>query len=104
MVGPEEVEMKHAIAIASVLAVSMAVAPGARADDQSYLADLQAHNVPFLFGPNNMLTGGYKACGLLRNGESRDTVITQVGPTLNGFGPVIIDAAQHDLCPDTLRG
>lgn len=39
---------------------------------------------------------------MMRNGMSPEVAAQQFG-MLNRWGPAIVDAAQHDLCPDTLH-
>jgi hypothetical protein len=89
---------------AALFAASAAllVATPAHADDDGYLADLSAHGVPF-WGSRGQMTGmGYRVCGQMRNGEAPTTAATQFS-WLNAFGPVIVAAAQHNLCPDTVH-
>lgn len=98
--------MKHVSAAACIAAAwlgfAMLSTATAHADDQAFIADLNAHGVPTINSPANMVGGGYQVCSMLRNGMSRDMAAQQFG-MLNGWGPQIVDAAQHDLCPDTLR-
>lgn len=84
-----------------------ATASPARADDNSYLADLQARGVPAgliggLANPNGAINAGYRVCGELRNGESPAAASTEF-KWMNQWGPAIVDAAQRNLCPDTLH-
>lgn len=95
--------IRHAIAIAMFsAAASVIAAPAAHADEQSYLADLQAHGVPFLV-PAQAVSNGYRVCGEIRGGESPATAAQTFGIYYNALGPTIVDIAQHDLCPDTLH-
>lgn len=86
---------------AAAIAIAVATAAPARADDQSFLADLRDHGVPIITSPAQMIGGGYTVCAEMRNGMSPEIGAQQWG-VLNGWGPVIVDAAQHELCPDTL--
>jgi hypothetical protein len=88
-------------------AALIAIASPALADDQTYLADLQAAGVPTtLIGgisrPGAPLDTGYQICAKLRAGEPPEVAATQFS-WLNQWGPAIVGAAQHDLCPDTLH-
>lgn len=93
----------HAAFIAPVIvAVGVVVAAPAGADDQAFIADLNARGVPQLIPPAREIGGGYQVCGMMRNGMSPEVAAQQFG-MLNQWGPTIVDAAQHDLCPDTLH-
>ncbi|GAA4289696.1 DUF732 domain-containing protein [Mycobacterium paraffinicum] len=82
-------------------AATVGIAP-AYADENSYLADLQAHGVPFLI-PAKAVSDGYRVCSEIRAGESPQTAAQTFGIYYNALGPTIVDIAQHDLCRDTLR-
>jgi hypothetical protein len=84
------------------LAITLSGAPLACADDDSYVAALNTAGVPLLGGPGKYVAGGYRVCDELRHGESPAGAATQFG-MYNGFGPAIVSAAQHELCPDTLH-
>ncbi|WP_136246027.1 DUF732 domain-containing protein [Mycobacterium intracellulare] len=101
----ENVAAKLAITVGVSAAVAAAIAFGAgraHADDASYLADLQARGVPFLV-PAQAVHDGYRVCSDIRNGEPPQIVAQSFGIYYNAVGPTIVDIAQHDLCPDTLR-
>jgi hypothetical protein len=63
--------------------------------------DLQAHGVP-TGPPFTPIPAGYTIGSQLRNGATPDSLTNQFG-WLHSYGPVIVDAAQHNLCPDTLH-
>jgi hypothetical protein len=87
----------------TLMSVLGAMATGvARADDDSYVAALNAAGVPLLGGPGKYIAGGYRVCDELRHGETPAGAATQFG-MYNGFGPAIVNAAQHELCPETLH-
>ncbi len=87
----------------TLLSLSGSTAIGiARADDDSYVAALNAAGVPLLGGPGKYIAGGYHVCDELRHGETPAGAATQFG-MYNGFGPAIVSAAQHELCPETLH-
>jgi hypothetical protein len=92
--------IRHAIAVLSAAAVSLA--PASHADEQSYLADLQARGVPVV-NPSLAVSGGFRVCGEIRGGESLGTAANTFGILSPAWGPGIVDAAQHNLCPDTLH-
>lgn len=74
----------------------------ARADEGSYLAELSARGIPVLI-PAQAVSDGFRVCGQLRAGMSPVTASQTFGLYYNVVGPQIVDIAQHQLCPDTLR-
>jgi len=83
-------------------AAFLLLAPQAHADDQSYIDELNAHGVLAVAGPQQEIKMGHQVCDYLHTGKGR--------PAADGFLPIqrpwanpIIDAAQHNLCPDTLH-
>lgn len=97
--------MKHLLACTALLAGSLGFATfsadQARADEASYLADLQSRGIPFLMSAK-AVSDGYRVCGEIRAGESPQTAAQTFGPYYNLVGPQIVDIAQRNLCPDTL--
>lgn len=92
-------------AVAGVAALGLLVgtAGPAHADEQSYMDYLFAHGWNYRFGisaPSHAIGLGHMIC---------DNIHWNGGP-LNGFNGLtqavvdgtMIDAAQHELCPDTL--
>jgi hypothetical protein len=94
--------MRSAIipAMVACAAALVAMAPPAHADDGGYLAELKAENVPMVQGPDKAIAGGYMVCSGLRSGLTPDRAAKVFGMG-NTFGPAIVAAAQHNLCPDT---
>jgi hypothetical protein len=45
---------------------------------------------------------GYMACNRMHLGQSADDLIAQVNPADATIGRMLVRAAQHNLCPDTL--
>lgn len=88
--------------LAASLGFATFCAEKAHADEGSYLADLSAHNIPVLI-PASAVSDGFRVCGQLRAGMLPQTAAQTFGPYYNVVGPQIVDIAQHDLCPDTLR-
>lgn len=101
-----------AAAVAITVAVVAAPAP-ARADDSSYLAKLNASGVDIPVPDNVRLSSGRYACAELRmyhhtgtfRGPSPAELVRQLTNTFY-YSPeaadVQIQAAQTELCPDTL--
>jgi hypothetical protein len=76
------------------------MAAPAHADGNQYLADLAAHGVPMI-SLGNALDQGLKVCDALRSGVTPQQTFGNFG-FFTGYAPVIVDLAQHDLCPETL--
>lgn len=82
----------------------MAVAP-AHADDKSYLSYLESHgfkyqNSPGLITPAGAVKFGEIICQNLRRGRpARDRFDKKIA---DGISKVVVDAAQNEMCPDTL--
>jgi hypothetical protein len=96
------------IAVAAGLTVGFIGAPSAHADEQGFLNELRSNGFPGLsFAGQQMPDGavvaqGYMACNRLHLGESPDQLLAQLSPNDAGIGRMLVDAAQHNLCPDTL--
>lgn len=81
-----------------------AAAP-AQADEKSYLSYLDSHgfkyqNSPGLTTPSGAVQFGKVICENLRKGRpAKDRFGTKVA---DGVTKVMIDGAQHEMCPDTL--
>lgn len=103
-----------AAGLAGAVAMVVLGSAPAHADDASYLAALDANGVFRSGPPNARLSAGHKFCNELRAGSTPDQVVSNYvrrpsfgGPSMvddltNNLRPVI-DIAQHELCPDTLR-
>jgi hypothetical protein len=79
----------------------------ASADQQSYLAYLDSHHVNTPFGtPERNIALGLDICQKLHQGMTPDQVVglshSPLSITLTDI-PGVLDAAQHELCPDTLH-
>lgn len=95
------------------VAVAVTAAPAAGADDQSYLAALDAQGVFTNATAQSRLAAGHKFCNEIRAGSSPDEVAERYQDLRAGGGwsaildlriwlrPVIA-TAQQELCPDTL--
>lgn len=95
---------------AAALAVFAAVTGGlfgaspAHADDQAYIA--RANGLLWVHqSPQTTLANGYSLCRRMRDGDSPQQVVDQMSHV--GWGMYmpwreLVDAAQQELCPDTL--
>jgi hypothetical protein len=97
---------RHTIA-AAALAALIGTAPPAHADDASYLAELQTAGVPTamiggVWRPDAPVDMGHHICDAIRGGESPQSATSHFG-WMSQWGPAIVAAAQHNLCPDTLH-
>lgn len=99
---------------ATVLASALLDSATAHADDATYLAALDAHGVFRSGPPNARLSAGHRFCNQLRSGATPDQIVASFprrpsfgGPSmvddLEGSLRPVIDIAQHEICPDTLR-
>ncbi|MGH3564135.1 MAG: DUF732 domain-containing protein [Mycobacterium sp.] len=92
-----------AVAAAGILA-GLVTAPAAHADEQSYLQTLEGHGIgdSIFFHPK---IAGYQICSALRGGMPPDVAASpqSFGFWLQGIGPLVVDTAQHELCPDMLK-
>lgn len=103
-----------AAVFAGIGAVALLGSTPAHADDASYLAVLDANRVFMSGPPNARLSAGHRFCNQLRSGSTVDQVVNDYVPRPSFGGPSmvddltvnlrpVIDIAQHELCPDTLR-
>lgn len=104
----------RAATLAGVAAVALVNMPTAHADDASYLAALDANGVFRSGPPNARLSAGHRFCSQLHNGETPKQIVATFPrrPSFGGPSMVddlqsnprpVIDIAQRELCPDTLR-
>lgn len=102
--------MKKIIAASALALVATLGSVGtAHADDQTYLADLSNNHVgtgimsvPPWGNPSILVQLGHMMCDRMRGGMSpADAAQLPRGPGIDGMG--IVGAAQHDICPDTLK-
>jgi Protein of unknown function (DUF732) len=73
----------------------------ADADDQGFLNDLRSSGMPVMYEPYYVGLG-YKICAQIQAGMSTADAASQLGIEGQIWGPQIVSAAQHDLCPKTL--
>jgi hypothetical protein len=91
-------------AIAACIAALIATAPPARADDQSFFKYLEAHGqstTAWPHSPGKFLTVGHEICTNLHSGA--DPLAGSSPIDRATWGPIGVEAAQHELCPDTLH-
>ena len=95
------VPVKQFVFVGALLLVAWA--PHAHADANSYQAYLVHHHVNSgLNSPAKNLQAGFFACDALHAGQTPDQIAGSVRfPVVDV--PGMIDAARHELCPDTLR-
>jgi hypothetical protein len=86
--------------IFAAVSAAVVLAASAHADGNQYLADLAVHGVPMV-SQGNALDQGLKVCDALRSGVTPQQTFGNFG-FFTGYAPVIVDLAQHDLCPETL--
>lgn len=90
--------------VAGLVLGGIVLAAPAFADDQSFLGYLTARGQPTtsgVMGPGQFIMAGHMICGNIQGGAD----------PLQGFsvldrgmmGPIIVRAAQHELCPNTLH-
>jgi hypothetical protein len=85
---------------AGVSAALIAAVP-AHADANSYLAYLASHG-SYAGGQAKALNAGFYVCDSLHAGQTPDQILSGVHLTMMDVRGVI-DAAQHELCPDTMH-
>lgn len=79
---------------------ALVLAPQAHADANTYLQYIQEHHINVgISNPSKQLWMGNTACQELHEGRTPDQIAAT--PTIFDIHG-IIDAAQHELCPDTL--
>lgn len=88
---------------ALVSAAFLLVAPTARADEGSFMADLQSQGVPTGWPTPVQPYAGTSICELLHKGSTPQYVVQQFAPIQAPWAPAIVATAQRDICPDTLH-
>ncbi|BBY41682.1 hypothetical protein MMAN_58160 [Mycobacterium mantenii] len=97
--------MRSVITLVGVAASALLIATAApaRADGASYIQYLNDHNI-FVPGINDAvrISRGSQVCVSLHNGMTPQQII-DANPIVYFDLRGVIDAAQHELCPDTLH-
>jgi hypothetical protein len=94
---------KQAATGVAAIAASLALTAPAQADPQGYLQYLRDHGFTTIMtdlnsDPAVQLHAGHQACQDLHDGIEPGILHTRWGSY-----PLIVEAAQHELCPDTLH-
>lgn len=84
-----------------VIGSAPAIIKEAHADANSYMAYLADHGT-YAGGQAKALNAGFYACNALHAGQTPDQILSGVHFTMMDVRGVI-EAAQHELCPDTLH-
>jgi hypothetical protein len=96
--------VKFMIGLGVATVIGIAVAPAASADADSYLAYLSSKGVNPIgtMTPGNLVIGGFRMCELIHSGMSPQDAAGSMGLFAGMLGAPVVEAAQHELCPDTL--
>ncbi|ULP48023.2 DUF732 domain-containing protein [Mycolicibacter virginiensis] len=82
----------------------------AQADDRSFLDLVHANGLPDRYGffgnvgDSETLMLGHMTCDGIRAGIPADQAMPQLTWDTEHLRPMLIDASQRELCPDTLQG
>lgn len=89
-------------ALGFTLLLATTASPDARADTASFLDYYHSHGgAPW---PDaSLIAGGYKVCAAMRAGMTHDEAVAASERGTPVAFAVAVDAAQHELCPDTLH-
>ena len=89
---------------AAAAGLLLGTAGAASADDQSMVEHARANGVPnnWLIPDLGLIQMGHAICDLLHGGTPIESI--QYTGYTGLFRDQIVDAAQHELCPDTLGG
>jgi len=94
--------MKAAGVVSGLATAALVAAAPAQADANSYLDYLASHHINTPpHSPPLLVQDGLRDCQLLRAGMTPEQIV-QGTPSLQDVRGMI-DAAQQELCPDTLR-
>lgn len=89
------------VALLAASTIAVADAPSAHADDQAFLADTAG----VIMNPSARLAEAYRVCTDMRAGMPYRAALFDGFRDLNlidGVNVAIVNAAQQDICPDTL--
>jgi hypothetical protein len=90
--------------VSAAVATALMVAAPAHADDQSFLNYLEAHGqstTQWPMSPGKLVMVGHMTCTNLHSGA--DPLAGSSPIDRATWGPIGVEAAQHELCPDTLH-
>jgi Protein of unknown function (DUF732) len=91
-------------ALAMCTAALIATASPAHADDQSFLNYLEAHGqstTAWPYSPGKFVMVGHMICTNLHSGADPLAGASPIDRAT--WGQIGVEAAQHELCPDTLH-
>ncbi len=72
--------------------------------ERAYVVEVEPSGVP-VRPPTGVLQAGRWVCDDLHRGIPPEEIIaTHFGAFADTWGPPVVDAARHHLCPDTLTG
>ncbi|MEB3050474.1 DUF732 domain-containing protein [Mycolicibacter sp. MYC123] len=102
--------MRRQLLLTSALAglIGLFGAPVASADEAGFLNELRANGFPGLsigdaqLPDGAVVANGWMACNRLHLGERPEQTLALLSPNDVDKGRMLINAAQHNLCPDTL--
>lgn len=102
--------MRRQLLLTSALAglIGLFGAPVASADEAGFLNELRANGFPGLsigdaqLPDGAVVANGWMACNRLHLGEKPEQTLALLSPNDVDKGRMLINAAQHNLCPDTL--
>jgi hypothetical protein len=85
-------------------AASVVLAAPVHADADTYLAYLSGKGVNpiWTMTPGNLVSEGLRMCERMRAGMTPQDAAGSLGIFAGTLGAAMVDAAQHELCPDTL--
>jgi Protein of unknown function (DUF732) len=89
---------------AGLIATPFVLAAPAHADDQSFLNYLEAHGqstTAWPYSPGKFVMVGQMICTNLHSGADPLAGASPIDRAT--WGPIGVEAAQHELCPDTLN-
>lgn len=102
----ESAKMKFIAALAAFATMAISALSGAGvagADGESYLDYLRGHGTWVLpQTEQDWIVSGNSFCTRLREGMPRGEVLSKIRPFVGRDPAVVLDGAQHELCPDTL--
>ena len=90
--------------VAAIAAAGIGLASPAHADDQSFLNYLEAHGqstTAFPYSPGKFVMIGQMICTNLHSGADPLAGASPIDRAT--WGSIGVEAAQHELCPDTLH-
>lgn len=94
--------MTKLLLLAMAFPAAVLLAAPAHADGDSFYKYIDDHGIMRYEFPGGLLATGLQMCQMLHAGQTPEQVRGMGGLTIMDTAGVL-DAAQHELCPDTLR-